>query len=154
MRYAKVRDVKSPTRGTPLSAGIDLYVPNDAWAEDRPNDKEVVVRPGDSILVPSGVKFNVPPGYALIAFNKSGVALKKNLQVGACVVDEDYTGEVQIHLTNIGNKDVAVSRGEKIVQFILVQVDTPSLEECAEERAFEGKCTVRGEGKFGSTGNS
>ena len=78
MKFTKTRDVKSPTRANSTDAGIDFFIPNDYEGTD--------LVPGESAFIPSGVKVNVPEGFALIAFNKSGVAVKKNLHVGACVV--------------------------------------------------------------------
>ena len=71
MKIAKVRDVKTPTRGTTGSAGIDFYIPNDY------PDELCTVKPGERFFIPSGIKANVPEEHALIAMNKSGVALKK-----------------------------------------------------------------------------
>ena len=145
MRIAKVRDVKTPTRGTEGSAGIDFYVPN-----DFPENLQVIGA-GERYLIPSGIKANVPTGHALIAMNKSGVATRKTLIVGACVVDSDYQGEIHMHLINVGNYPVKVTAGEKLVQFLLVPVHHCSVVEVEEERLFEFE-TVRGAGGFGSTG--
>ena len=145
MRIAKVRDVKTPTRGTDGSAGIDFYVPN-----DYPTNLQMI-EPGDRYLIPSGIKANVPSGYALIAMNKSGVATKKSLIVGACVVDSDYQGEIHMHLINVGSYSVKVVPGEKLVQFLLVPVNHCEVEEVTESELFEF-ATVRGAGGFGSTG--
>ena len=145
MRIAKVRDVKTPTRGTDGSAGIDFYVPN-----DYPTNLQMI-EPGDRYLIPSGIKANVPSGYALIAMNKSGVATKKSLIVGACVVDSDYQGEIHMHLINVGSYSVKVVPGEKLVQFLLVPVNHCEVEEVTESELFEF-ATARGAGGFGSTG--
>jgi len=148
MRIAKVRDVKTPSRGTNLSAGIDFYIPNDLDWEVK------TLRPGESILIPSGIKAEIPSGLALIAFNKSGVATKKNLQVGAAVVDQDYQGEIHIHLTNVGKTETHISRGEKIVQFLLIPVfngTCDSLILVEPDRLFLD-VSDRGTGGFGSTG--
>jgi dUTP pyrophosphatase len=89
----------------------------------------------------------------LVAFNKSGVATKRNLTVGACVVDEDYQGEIHIHLTNVGTETQEIKAGEKIVQFLLMPIVYEGLEEVlSEDELWEGKVTERGEGGFGSTG--
>ena len=72
MKISKVRNVKTPSRGTEKSAGIDFFVPDDF-------DKKLVF-PEGSILIPSGIRADVPEGYALIVFNKSGVAVKKVLR--------------------------------------------------------------------------
>ena len=145
MKISKVRSVKTPIRGTPNSAGIDFFVPDEV---------RVYLKPGESCLIPSGIKASVPPGHALMAFNKSGVAVKKNLHVGACVVDEDYQGEIHINLTNVGTREECKFRsGEKIIQFVLLPVFYDTIEEVEISALFEG-ITERGEGGFGSTGTN
>tara|TARA_R110002074_G_scaffold16872_2_gene56031 strand:- start:489 stop:926 length:438 start_codon:yes stop_codon:yes gene_type:complete len=143
MKIAKVREVKTPTRGTRLSAGIDFYVPEDF--------EPTTVGPGESIFVPSGIKADVPPGHALIAFNKSGVALKKSMFVGACVVDEDYQGEIHLHLVNVGSKKTPVSPGEKILQLVLIPVFYDIIDVVEESELFVRE-SERATGGFGSTG--
>jgi dUTP pyrophosphatase len=143
MKVSRVRDVKLPTRGTPQSAGIDFYVPNDYG--------ERSLGPGHKAFIPSGIKANVPPGHALIAFNKSGVALKKHLFVGACVVDEDYQGEIHLHVVNVGTEAVTIESGEKLVQLVLIPVFYDIIEEAKQEELFS-EATERGSGGFGSTG--
>jgi dUTP pyrophosphatase len=142
MKIAKIKAVKTPQRGTAESAGIDFFVPEGMIAK---------LSPGQSCLIPSGIKANVPPGYALIAFNKSGVAVKKSLYAGACVVDEDYQGEIHINLTNVGREEVEINPGEKIIQFILLPVLYDTIEEVELENLYT-EVTTRGEGGFGSTG--
>ena len=144
MKVTRVKDVKLPTRGTPQSAGIDFFVPN--------SFKTKSLGPGHKAFIPSGIKADVPPGHALIAFNKSGVALKKNLFVGACVVDEDYQGELHLHVVNVGSEAVKIEPGEKLVQLVLVPVFYDTIEEVKQEELFS-TTTERGSGGFGSTGN-
>ncbi|NBO22095.1 hypothetical protein EBU94_01970 [bacterium] len=161
MKYSKIRNVKSPNRGTSQSAGIDFYVPED-WNDGKP----LILKAGERALIPSGIKVNVPTGHALIAFNKSGVASKKGLIVGACVVDEDYQGEIHINVINTCQRDlnrwddtvwtqdlgeVTITPGEKLVQFILLPVLYASPEETEIEELYSEK-TERGDGGFGSTG--
>lgn len=145
MKIAKIRNVKTPTRGTPGSAGIDFYVPN-----DYPNSLRRV-SPGERFFIPSGIKANVPEGYALIAMNKSGVALKKGLMVGACVVDSDYQGEIHLHLVNTSIDDVTIEAGEKLTQFLLIPVDHCEVDVVNESDLFSHE-SDRGAGGFGSTG--
>ena len=161
MKYTKIRKVKSPTRGTSQSAGIDFYIP-DEWNDGQPYS----VPPGGRVLIPSGIKVNVPTGYALIAFNKSGVASKTGLVVGACVVDEDYQGEVHLNMINTNqlteafdgtayatnSGHVTLNPGDKLTQFILVPVNYATPEEVELENLYQ-ETTERGEGGFGSTGN-
>ncbi len=143
MKISKTRNVKTPVRGTPESAGLDFFVPNDF--------DETQISPGESIFIPSGIKVDVPSSHALIAFNKSGVALKKNLSIGACVVDEDYQGEIHLHLYNFGLESTTITPGEKLVQMVLVPVLYETVEVVDESVLFQ-KSTDRGAGGFGSTG--
>lgn len=159
LRFTKVRDVRSPERGTAKSAGIDFFVPNDF--------PKTVVRPHCDVLIPSGIKASVPEGHMFVAKNKSGVVTsydacvqagrkpKKgaylcSLVVGANVVDEDYQGEIHIHLINTGTVPVIIKPGTKIVQFVLVPVTYCDVEEVPEEQLFI-EATERGDGGFGST---
>ena len=145
MQISKVRSVKTPTRGTKGSAGIDFFVPDD-YPESLSR-----IEPGDRFFIPSGIKANVPAGHALIAFNKSGVALKKGLMVGACVVDSDYQGEIHLHLVNTSDQTVKIEPGEKLVQFLLMPVYHCDVDVVKEEDLFP-EDTQRGSGGFGSTG--
>ena len=144
MKITKIKDVKTPTRANPTDAGVDFFIPNDY------NGKTELF-PGESCFIPSGIKVNVPEGYALIAFNKSGVATKKGLHVGACVVDCGYQGELHINLTNVSAEDQTIAAGDKIVQFVLLPLGDPSIELVEENNLYES-VSDRGEGGFGSSG--
>ena len=145
MKISKIRNVKTPRRGTDGSAGIDFFVP-----DDYPNEL-CEIKPLERFFIPSGIKANVPNGYALIAMNKSGVALKKGLVVGACVVDSDYQGEIHLHLINTSDRPVRIQPGDKLTQFLLIPVDHCLVEVVNEGDLFEEE-TTRGSGGFGSTG--
>jgi dUTP pyrophosphatase len=141
IRYVKTRDVKDPNYGSKGSAGIDFYVPNSVTIPG--------VGPGDSILIPSGIKVEIPDETVLIAFNKSGVSTKQGLQVGACVVDSDYRGEIHLHVFNSTNLIQFIEPGQKLVQFVLLPYHQATL---LETTAESFSTTQRGEGGFGSTG--
>lgn len=157
--FAKVRSVKSPKRSTEFSAGIDFYIPN--------NFAPTLVWPKDDILIPSGIKAKLPKGYMLMGADKSGVVTTKracikaerepkanaftsSLIIGAKIIDEDYQGEIGIHLINVGPAPIMLKPGMKIAQFILVPVLYSEPLEVLEEELFKEK-TVRGTGGFGST---
>ena len=142
MRYSKIREVRSPNRGTSNSAGIDFYIPTGF-------DQKIL--PGESIMIPSGIKVDIPNGTMLQVCNKSGIASKKGLLVGACIVDSDYQGEMHMNLWNVSNKAVVLSAGTKLVQMILIPILLPTLEEVNEDELFIDE-TERGTGGFGSTG--
>jgi dUTP pyrophosphatase len=158
MKILKVRSVKTPTRANSNDAGIDFFVPTDFYIKDgedltRVASSGYTLDPGLSILIPSGIKVNVPKGHALIAFNKSGVSVKKNIIVGACVIDESYQGEIHFDLKNVGYKPAHIQAGDKILQFILLPINYSQTEEVnSVEELYEGVVTARGEGGFGSTG--
>ena len=142
LRFCKIRDVKSHSLAHQYDAGIDFYVP----AEYRSDG----IKPGYSSKIPSGIKTYVPPGMALVAFNKSGVATKHGLQVGACVVDSGYEGEIHMHVMNVSHRTVFILPDTKLVQFLLLPIGVPELLEVEEYRLFNRE-SERGEGGFGST---
>ena len=141
MKIVKTRDVKTPSRGTPGSVGIDFYIPEDF--------KPTKVWPGKDILIPSGVIARVPTGYGLVAMNKSGIATKQNLIYGAQLVDPDYTGEIHLHVINVGDKVVDILPGQKLLQFALIPV---SFEDVEVVEKLDDIKTERKDGGFGSTG--
>lgn len=145
VRFSKIRDVATPAYGTDGSAGLDMFVPNDMEWET------ITVVPGDSINIPSGIKLEVPFGHAFVTHNKSGVALKKSLIVGATVIDSDYQGEVHIHVINVGTHSQVIKRGEKLIQLLLVPLVQAFLWQVEESMLYPVK-TKRSDGGFGSTG--
>lgn len=146
IKILKIREVKTPTRANPTDAGIDFYVPEDFGQK--------TLNPLDRVLIPSGIKIKLPEGFALVANNKSGVATKKGLIVGAAVVDESYQGEMHLSLINVSNEAVMINPGDKIIQFLLEKQYYYPIEEVdSVVELFEGLVTERGEGGFGSTGN-
>ena len=77
----------------------------------------------------TGISVQFPTGlYAKIA-PRSGLALKKFIDVGAGVVDADYRGEVGVVLFNHGDQDFEVKMGDRIAQLILEKISTPAVEE-------------------------
>lgn len=142
MKIKKIKNVKTPQRGTSRSAGYDFFVPEDI--------KPIIIAPGEDANIPSGIVAKIPKGYALLALSKSGVALNKKLGVGACLVDEDYTGEIHLHVYNWGQNTQQILPGEKLVQFILTPIFYDDIEVVSD---IEHTTTERGTGGFGSTGN-
>ena len=160
-RYSKVRDVKSPTRGTPGSAGIDFYLPENIGDIATGNncfvigENAILIGQGGDVLIPSGIKAALPPGYCLtLNFGKSGVVSKKRLIQCGCLIDEDYQGEFSFHLINAGIESTIIMGGEKIAQGIVMlsHADWPLQEVENPDDLHKGIVTIRGEGGFGSTG--
>ena len=136
--------VKSPTRSNPSDAGLDVY----AHLEDP-----LIILPGESALIKTGLKFGVPHGYMLQVMNRSSVAAKRSLIVGAHVIDSGYDGEVFINVHNIGDRSQTIKYGDKIAQLVMIPVVSfrPLL---VESELYRQPITIsdRGEGALGSTG--
>ena len=148
-----------------MIAGIDFYIPEDLTVDyfnsknadniDTTTDgtylKSFTVYPDNMVTIPSGIKLSVPKDYAMIFFNKSGVATKKRMEMLACVVDEGYQGEIIITMVNVGYEPQTFFAGDKITQGIFVPMTyfVPN-EVKTEEECFTEKSS-RGEGGFGST---
>ena len=106
-----------PTRANPSDAGLDLR-----WTPSEASETVMTVLPGESVLIPTGCKFAIPHGYMMEIKNKSGIAYKRQLLVGACVVDSGYEGEVFVNLHNVGEEPQHIEPGDKIAQAVIVPV--------------------------------
>jgi dUTP pyrophosphatase len=78
---------------------------------------------------------------------RSGLAVKHCIQVGAGVIDPDYTGEIKVVLFNHGPSDFEIKKGDRIAQLVLEKCMTPLIKEISVVEETE-----RGSGGFGSTG--
>ena len=172
IQICKIRNVKTPVRGTSVAAGLDFFVPADITPIDMekmanktghpleyilgPDGfvSELVIKPGQSACIPSGIKAKLPHGYCMEFHNKSGVACKKSLLAGSCLIDEDYQGEWHIDVHNVSSINEAhVFAGDKIAQFVMYKVEYPVVEIIeTETELFANTVSERGEGAFGSTG--
>jgi deoxyuridine 5'-triphosphate nucleotidohydrolase len=167
IRFTKIRDVKSPSYRVG-DAGSDFYVPNktqdfldallkknieeldnDIWVEGD----EIVIGPHSQILIPCGIKVDIlDKNTYLDAENKSGIATKKELLVGAQVVDAIYQGEVHINLHNVSDKRQRIGFGTKAVQFLHKEYIQTIWEEISNEEYDAIEASERGAGGFSSTG--
>lgn len=145
--YKTRASAKLPVRAHNTDAGMDFFF--------CPDEKMVAKRipAGSSVLLKTGVKVEVPENCMLQIMNKSGVASKKQLITGACVVDEGYDGEIFINLHNIGKKVQFVEPGQKIAQGVFIRIEKPSFQ-LIEEDSIYGSSTARGDGALGSTGDT
>ena len=146
LKVCKTRsDAKLPERAHETDAGMDLFY--------CPSILQVVIlKPGQTALFETGLKIGVPSGHMLQIMNKSGIASRKQLVVGACVVDSGYSGEIFINLHNIGNNPVAIEPGQKTAQAVLVPIVVPAIEEVLVDEIYKSP-TARASGAFGSTGD-
>ena len=141
----RVRDnARLPERAHATDAGMDFFF--------APVDGVTVrVEPGQTTVLETGVKVQVPDGCMLQIMNKSGVATKRQLITGACVVDEGYDGEIFINLQNIGRDVQYIEPGQKLAQGVFVKILKPELLEINRDSIY-GRKTARGDGSLGSTG--
>jgi len=131
-------DAIVPTRGSDGAVGYDLYSSEDAVVPCQAG--RALVGTGITVVLPQGVYGRVAP--------RSGLAVKHCINVGAGVIDPDYTGEIKVVLFNHGESDFEIKKGDRIAQLVLERCETPPIEEI---NIVED--TERGSGGFGSTGN-
>ena len=148
IEYTKTReDAHSPQRANPSDAGLDVfYSPIDQY-------EIIPVHPNETALVPTGLRFGVPHGYMLEVKNRSSVAAKLNLLVGACVIDSGYDGEVFINVHNVGRETRVIQSGDKIAQLVMMPVVHFQPQENTEGTLYDYPKTIsnRGTGALGST---
>ena len=159
IRFIKTRPVKSPSKGSAYSVGVDFFVPDDF--------QETELKPGEDILIPSGIKAEIPIGYGLLAVDKSGIALSDEAKrkagmspktnsipscclVGSKLVDPDYKGEIHLSIINVGKVSVKILPGMKLVQFI-VKPSIPEVFVEVNENELNYPDSARS-GGFSSTG--
>ena len=136
-------DAKLPVRQTSGSAGYDLYS-LDAG----------IVEPRSRLLVSTGISIKLPPNtYGRIA-SRSGLSVRDGIEVGAGVIDSDYSGNIGILLHNFTDKPYEFDEYTRIAQLIITPVLTPVVEEIDSEvfnLIAKEKNSRNGKG-FGSTG--
>ena len=150
LEYYKTRDdAMPPTRANPSDAGLDVHFnPEDAALAGA------YLEPGQSKLFPTGLKFGVPHGYMLEVKNRSGNAAKRNLLVGACVIDSGYDGEVFVNLHNVGTETQFIQKGMKIAQIVMVPVVHFRALETAQDNLYEWYPIAMSERKDRSLGST
>lgn len=112
-------------------------------------DKNILLRPGERALIPTGLAFAIPEGFEIQVRPRSGLAIKKGISMVNTpgTVDADYRGEVKVIIINHGQEDVEIQDQERIAQLVLcpvVQANFQVVESLDQ--------TDRGSGGFGSTG--
>lgn len=150
-KIKRVRDVELPRYAKPGDSGFDLVA-----AEDT------VIWPGETKVIPTGLAFEVPPGYELQVRPRSGITRNTKLRVILGTVDSGYRGEVGVIVDHIMSKDLGVrfdkenqefvsasviEKGTRIAQGVIAPVVTAHFVEVDELSNSE-----RGTDRFGSTG--
>jgi len=126
----------APIRCSELAAGYDLS-----------SNENTVVLARQRKLVHTGVAVAIPEGHYGRVAPRSGLTLKKGIDVGAGVCDSDYRGEICVILFNHSDEDFQINEGDRIAQLILERISTPPVRVVDDLNETE-----RGENGFGSTG--
>lgn len=131
-----------PFYATEGAAGADVRA-------SLPEKKNLVVKPGERVLVPTGLQMEIPFGYEIQVRPRSGLSLKSPLMVlnSPGTVDCDYRGEVNIIIGNFGKEDYVIEHGLRIAQLVISPVI-----QAKYSVANTLTDTKRGSGGFGSTG--
>jgi len=140
LRESSGEPIPLPRYMTAHSAGMDLFADVEG---------EVVLKPGERRLIPTGIALAIPTGYEGQIRPRSGLALREGITVVNTpgTIDADYRGEVGILLINLGQQPFRVKRGDRIAQLVIAPVCRAELELTEELEA-----TPRNDGGFGHTG--
>ncbi len=129
-----------PEYKTEGASGMDLL---------SSNEEDILLRPMERALVPTGLYMEIPEGYEGQVRARSGLAIKHGLTLINSVgtIDSDYRGEIKIPIVNLSTEDYTIQSGERIAQIIIAKYEKVSVVE-VDEISESG----RGTGGFGSTG--
>jgi dUTP pyrophosphatase len=132
-----------PSYATEGAAGLDLHA-----CLDGP----VVLPRAGRLLVPTGLRLVLPPGHEGQVRPRSGLAAKHGITLlnAPGTIDEDYRGELQVVLVNLGDEDFVVHPGDRIAQLVVAPIARVDVEAIDDAGALGA--TARGHGGFGSTG--
>ena len=130
-----------PEQAHPGDAGLDLR-----------SVMDVEVKPGERVMVRTGLAVAIPEGHAGLVLPRSGLASRQGLTLANApgLIDAGYRGEVVCAMVNLDREEaVSISRGDRIAQLVIVEV--PEVRPGWVDELPE---STRGEGGFGSTGRS
>ena len=133
---------KMPTRAHEYDAGLDIYAPD-----------SIILYAGNSVEIDTGVHIEIPVGYCGLLKSKSGLNVKHGI-TGEGVVDHGYTGSIRVKLYNNSRDEKLhfVEKGDKLIQLLIVPIETPELELVENVADLYGGETERGDNGFGSSG--
>lgn len=147
LKFKKLHaEAKTPTYQSAGAANMDIAA---IIEDDIHGEHPLVLRPGGQAIVRTGLAFEVPEGWVLAVYSRSGHGFKAEvcLSNGTGQIDSDYRGEVFVALKNHGKARFTVRHGDHVAQFRLEPVPKIELEQVEELSA-----TARGTSGFGSTG--
>jgi len=141
-----VDGAKIPTYATQGSAGVDLRA--DIQKTDDPITNRILIEPGETYTIGTGLSIAIPQGYEAQIRTRSGMAARGLIVANSPgTIDSDYRGEVKIMIYNRGRDPQFIYNDHRIAQMIFSKVETAFFVEVEELSE-----TKRGDGGFGSTG--
>ena len=137
IKYKRIHpDAKIPSYAHEGDAGMDLY-----------SVEDYVLKPGEKIIVKTGIAIEMPEGYFGSIRDRSGLAARYAIHVLAGVIDCHYRGEIGVVIINLGKEEFSISKGDRIAQVLIQTVEHVNILEVNELSE-----TSRGKDGFGSTG--
>lgn len=130
------KTMKMPSYAHHDDGGFDLYAA-----------KDTVIKPGERLSIPTGLKMEIPDGFVGFVWDKSGLSHKHGLKTFGGVIDAGYRGEVMVGIMNLGTEAYTFEKNHKVAQISIQRCEHPAIVEVDE---LSG--SARGEGGFGSTG--
>ena len=133
---------KMPSRAHGTDAGLDIFAP-----------ESIILYAGNSVEVDTGVHIEIPKGFCGLLKSKSGLNVKHGI-TGEGVIDHGYTGSIRVKLYN-NSKDEKMhyfEKGDKLIQLLIVPIETPDLQLVETVQELYGEETDRGDNGFGSSG--
>lgn len=138
-----------PTRGSETAAGLDLYWDvNSQYIGEQNSGKVFKLKPGERAVLKTGIAMAIPDGYYGQVAPRSGLAVKQGLEILAGVIDSDYRGQLMVAVLNSGQDVITFNHGDRVAQMIIL-----ACSDAVPEAVDTLPETVRGDGKFGSTGS-
>ncbi len=130
------KDVPLPKYGHVDDAGCDLFASH-----------KVAIAPNERVQVDTGFAIEIPKGYVMFIWDKSGLSHKHGLKVLGGVIDAGYRGEVKVGLVNLSDEVYTIEKHHKVAQMVMQKIEEVEIVEV--DKLSD---SVRGEGAFGSTG--
>ncbi|MBF0363070.1 MAG: dUTP diphosphatase [Oligoflexia bacterium] len=148
----KIKALSSYDKSLPLpcyqtlgSVGADVH----AQLKNDINDGQIIIKPGERVLIPTALSFEIPSGFEMQVRPRSGLSLKSNLLIvnSPGTIDSDYRGELKIILGNFGDNDEVIKHGDRIAQLVVAPIVRATF-----VLSEELSPTDRNAGGFGHTG--
>jgi dUTP pyrophosphatase len=129
-----------PTYETIGSAGLDVRAYLNA---------PILLKPGERVLIPTGLRIELPMGLEAQIRARSGLSIKHGLAMvnGVGTIDSDYRGEIMLPVINLGEENVLIENGDRLAQMVIARYERVTWESTTQLNQTE-----RSEGGFGHTG--